>query len=201
MIKTIFGAGGFAREIEADMGEKLNKFVDGDFFTYDPLIKMFDIFDSKKYSLIITIGDPLKRYNKMTELVSSKNYSHIINFYTHISSRALLLDRDTIRIGRGSIICAGSILTTNIKLGNHSHINLNTTIGHDCEIGSFFTSGPGVNISGNCKIGKRVYIGSNSTVKEGVTICNDVTIGMNSGVVKDILEPGTYVGCPCVKIK
>lgn len=197
MIKAIFGAGGFAREIEADMGEKLNKFVDGDFFTYDPLIKMYDIFDPKKYSLIIAIGNSLTRFNKYKDITLDKD----VKFYTHVSSKAMLLNKNSITIGEGSIICAGAILTTNIKLGIHSQINLNTTIGHDCVIGNFFTSGPGVNISGNCKIGDRVYIGSNSTIKEGITICNDVIIGMNSGVIKDITEPGTYIGCPCKKIK
>jgi serine acetyltransferase len=32
-------------------------------------------------------------------------------------------------------------------------------------------------------------------------VCEDVIVGMNSGVVKDIKEPGTYIGTPAKKIK
>ena len=92
-------------------------------------------------------------------------------------------------------------LTTNIKLGKHSHLNLQTTIGHDCNIGDFFTTAPGAKISGNCKIGDRVYIGTNSSTREKITICNDVTLGLNSGVIKNISDPGIYVGTPAIKVR
>ena len=98
-------------------------------------------------------------------------------------------------------MCAGSILSSNIKIGSHSHLNLQTTSGHDTIIGNFFTSAPGVKISGNCEIGDRVYFGTNSCVKEKIKITNDVTIGLNSGVVKNINENGVYVGTPSKKIK
>ena len=32
-------------------------------------------------------------------------------------------------------------------------------------------------------------------------VCDSVTIGLNTGVVKDIYESGTYVGTPAKKIK
>jgi UDP-3-O-[3-hydroxymyristoyl] glucosamine N-acyltransferase len=38
-------------------------------------------------------------------------------------------------------------------------------------------------------------------MKEKLIICDDVIIGMNSGVIKNITESGTYVGTPSVKIK
>ena len=60
---------------------------------------------------------------------------------------------------------------------------------------------PNAVVSGNCNIGNCVYIGTNSTIKEKLNICNNVTIGLNAGVVKDIKEPGTYVGTPAKKIK
>jgi UDP-3-O-[3-hydroxymyristoyl] glucosamine N-acyltransferase len=99
------------------------------------------------------------------------------------------------------VICAGSIITTNVKIGRHAHINLITTIGHDCSIGDYFTTAPGVQISGNVLIEDRVYFGTRSCIKQKISVCDDVTIGMNSGVIKDIKEPGTYIGTPAKKIK
>lgn len=195
MIKALIGAGGFAREIEAD-SFPMFKFVDSQYLSLkDESILPLEKLEYNTYEVIIAIGDSQKRYKKCIEL-SSK-----IKFFTFISDKSYLLDSLSIKIGEGSVICAGAVLTTNIRIGKHAQINLNTTIGHDCLIGDFFTTAPGVNISGSCLIGDRVYIGSNATIKEGITICNDVIIGMNSGVTKSITEPGTYIGCPAKKIK
>jgi sugar O-acyltransferase (sialic acid O-acetyltransferase NeuD family) len=103
-------------------------------------------------------------------------------------------------IGAGAIICPGSILTVNVRLGVHCLINLNCTIGHDCIIGDFVTISPGANISGNVIIGDMCYIGSNAVIRDKITICSDVTIGAGGVVVKDITEPGVYVGNPVKKI-
>ena len=81
-----------------------------------------------------------------------------------------------------------------------SHINLNSTIGHDVKIGDFFTCSPGVNVSGNCNIGNKVFIGSKSVIKEHINIGNNLIIGMGSVVTKNLVEPGIYVGNPCKKL-
>jgi UDP-3-O-[3-hydroxymyristoyl] glucosamine N-acyltransferase len=82
----------------------------------------------------------------------------------------------------------------------HAHLNLQTTIGHDCEIGDYFTTAPGAKISGNCKIHDCIYIGTNASIREKISIHSFSTIGMNAAVVKSIEEPGTYVGVPAIKI-
>lgn len=105
------------------------------------------------------------------------------------------------RVGIGSIICPGTILTTNITIGNHVLLNLNCTVGHDVVIDDYTTASPGVNISGNVTIGKRCYLGTNCVIRENIDICDDVIIGAGGVVVKDITEPGTYVGNPVKKLE
>lgn len=105
------------------------------------------------------------------------------------------------RIGKGSIVCPGTIITTNVQIGEHVIINLNCTIGHDVVIKDFTTLSPGVNVSGNVEIGECCYIGTNAVIREKIKICDDVTIGAGGVVVKDITEPGVYVGNPVKKIK
>jgi sugar O-acyltransferase (sialic acid O-acetyltransferase NeuD family) len=121
-------------------------------------------------------------------------------YFSFIHPSAYVLGYDVI-IGKGSIVCAGCILTTNIIIGNHAHLNLQTTIGHDCEIGDYFTTAPGAKISGNCKIYDCVYIGTNASIKQKISIRSLTTIGLNAGVVKDIKEPGTYIGTPAKLVK
>jgi sugar O-acyltransferase (sialic acid O-acetyltransferase NeuD family) len=159
--------------------------------------KCYDIskFDSLKYKALITITDGNERKDIIHSLPKKTEY------YTYIDKHAILMDKNNIHIREGSIICAGTILTTNIKLGKFTQINLSTTIGHDTEMGDFCTTAPGVNISGNCKIGNNVYFGTNSSVKPKIQITDNVIIGLNSGVVKNITESGIYIGTPSIKLK
>lgn len=103
-------------------------------------------------------------------------------------------------ISAGTIVCHGVVITVNVKLGICVILNSNVSIGHDTVIGDYSTISPGANLSGNIVIGKRCYIGANAVVREKITICDDVTIGAGAVVVKNITEPGVYVGNPCKKM-
>jgi sugar O-acyltransferase (sialic acid O-acetyltransferase NeuD family) len=196
MEKVLIGAGGFATEIKYHMGNPhMKMFVDDVYYNEnDKNIYPLSQFDENKYEVIVAIGNPLDRFNMVSKL--PKNTV----FFTFIHKSAQILDKG-INIGEGSIICAGCILTTNIQIGNHCHLNLQTTIGHDCIIGDYFTTAPGAKISGDCNIGSKVYVGTNTSIREKINICDNVVIGLNSGIVKDIVECGTYVGTPAKKIK
>ena len=196
MKRALIGAGGFAREIKAHIGDHTMKcFVDDKYWVEnDEYIFPLSHFNPKEYKVIVAIGNPRDRYDIIQRLPSETKYFSFI----HPSAQTLDVN---INIGEGSIVCAGCILTTNIEIGKHAHLNLQTTIGHDCKIGDYFTTAPGVKISGNCRIYDLVYIGTNASIKEKITIHSLVTIGLNSGVVKHIREPGVYVGTPVKKIK
>lgn len=146
-------------------------------------------FDYKNFHLIISIGSSITRSKVVKEMSPNIKYASFIH------PSAILSDRN-IKIGEGSIISPGCILTTNIIIGKHCHLNLHVTIGHDIEIGDCFSAAPGVNISGNCKIGDNVYIGTGAAIKQGVSIASNTVIGMGAVVVKDIDIKGTYVGNP-----
>ena len=194
MKKAIIGAGGFAREIMGHMGVTLPCFVDDKYYNNEPNILKLSEFNPLEYEVLVAIGDPKLRYEVIQRLPENTKY------FTFIHNSVLILDNN-IDISEGSIICAGTILTTNIKIGKHAHLNLMTTIGHDTIIGDYFTTAPGVKISGNCNIGDRVYLGTNASIKEKIKITDDVVIGLNSGVVKNIDKNGVYVGTPTKQIK
>ena len=186
----IYGAGGFARELEALARQcKWHK------------IKLIDKGDESKdlgedYDIdyfAIGIGKP-----QIREFLDVR-LQHL-RFIKLIAPSANLMDGSTIRLDDGAVICGNCILTTNITIGRQCQLNLSTTIGHDCVIGDYFTTAPGVHISGNCKIGNRVYFGTNSCVIEGISICDDVIIGAGAVVNRDITQPGTYVGVPAKRL-
>lgn len=194
--KALIGSGGFAREIMAHLGKfGMPCFVDDEYWEENcKNIHKLSEFDPDKYEVMVAIGDPKIRQSIVNRLPAATRYFS----YIHPSSQILAED---VEIGEGSIICAGCIVTTNVKIGKHAHLNLQTTVGHDTQIGDYFTSAPGVKISGNCSIGDCVYLGTNSSVKEKIKIIGFSTVGLNSGVVKPISEPGTYVGTPAKRIK
>ena len=74
--------------------------------------------------------------------------------------------------------------------------NTSCSIGHDTEIGDFLTMVSGSRIAGNNLIGDRVYFAANSTTKQGLSVVSDVKVGLNSSVIKNIFNPGTYFGTP-----
>jgi sugar O-acyltransferase (sialic acid O-acetyltransferase NeuD family) len=191
MIKALIGNGGHAREVMAQMGIKLFRFVDDQYMDNDtlPLSEL----DIEKYEVMVAIADPRDRYDTIQRLPKG------VRFFTFAHPTALIMD--DVEIGEGSFIGANSILTTNIKIGKHAILNRGNHIGHDCVIGDFFSAMPGSVVSGNVRIYDCVYLGNNSSIKEKLSIHSLTTIGMNGAVVKHIEEPGIYVGVPVKKIK
>jgi sugar O-acyltransferase (sialic acid O-acetyltransferase NeuD family) len=191
MKKALVGYGGHAREVMAQMGVKLTCFVDDEYVVEGtlPLSK----FNPKKYALMVAVADSKDRFDIVQRLPKETKY------FTWIHPTALIMG-DDIEIGEGSFIGAYSILTSNIKLGKHTILNRGNHVGHDCEIGNYFSAMPGAIVSGNVIIHDLVYMGNNSSIKEKLSIHSLTTIGMNGAVVKDIEELGIYVGVPTKKI-
>jgi sugar O-acyltransferase (sialic acid O-acetyltransferase NeuD family) len=192
MKRALVGYGGHAKEVMAQMGEKLTCFVDDDYVVEgtEPLSN----FDPKEYELMIAVANSRDRYDIIQRLPKETKY------FTWVHPTALIMD-DNIEIGEGSFVGVHSILTTNIKIGKHAILNRGNHIGHDCEIGDYFSAMPGSIVSGNVKIHDLVYMGNNSSIREKLSIHSFVTIGMNCAVVKHIEESGVYVGSPAKKIK
>ena len=157
---------------------------------------MSDYYKQKdRYKVLVAVGDPAIRWKIIHEQLEKDT-----EYATFVDEKALILDPETIKIHTGSMIMANVVLTTNIIIGEHAVLNPCTTVGHDTRIDSFFTSAPGVNIAGNCKIGKRNIFGIASSMKQQITTCDDVILGLNTGVVKNIVEPGTYICTPAKKL-
>lgn len=188
---ALFGYGGHAREVAAQINKPITYFVDDEYATGD--IKPISQFNPDEYEAMIAVGDSKSRFNIAQKLPTGTKY------FTFIHPTALVMDAN-IEIGEGSFIGAYSILTTNIKIGKHALLNRAVHVGHDTVIGDYFSAMPGAVVSGNVTICDCVYLGTNSSIREKISIHSLVTIGLNSGVVKHIEEAGTYVGTPVKKL-
>lgn len=195
MIKALIGNSGHAKEVLAQIGDTtIKRFVDDQYWdNTDPAVIPLSKFNPAEYEILIAVGDSSNRRSIAQRLPLTTKY------FTFIHPTALILSTD-ITIGEGSFIGAYSILTANIKLGNHTLLNRSNHIGHDTNCGDYLSMMPGSIISGNVNIGECVYIGSNATIREKINICDNVILGLNSGVVKDIKTPGRYIGTPVKKL-
>lgn len=100
------------------------------------------------------------------------------------------------RIGRGCILAAGVRVTTNITLGRHVDLHVNSTIGHDSVLDDFASVYPGATVSGNVHLGEGATIGTGANVLPGVTIGAGAFVGAGAVVITDV-EPGvTVAGVP-----
>lgn len=190
MKKVLIGNGGHAREVMAQMGVNLLRFVD-DKYVDDNTLPLSQL-NPIKHIAMVAVADSKDRYDIVQRLPKETQ------FFTFIHPTALLLK--DVEIGEGSFIGAYSILTTNIKIGKHALLNRGNQIGHDCQIGDYFSAMPNAVVGGNVNIKDKVYMGSCSNIKEKINTCSDVVIGMNAAVVKHIEEPGIYIGVPSKKL-
>lgn len=108
---------------------------------------------------------------------------------------------DLVDMGIGIVITAGCILTCNITIKDHVHLNLDTTVGHDVVMEDFVTTAPGVHISGQVDIGEGTYFGTGAVTVDKIKIGEWSIIGAGAVVAKPLSANVTAVGVPAKVIK
>lgn len=207
----IVGAGGFGREIlwlvqrinEHAPTWKFSGFIDDNEELHGLIRDGYPVLGGCDYLqkltndvwVVIAVGAAQVKKKIVEKLEQCLN----IKFATLIDPSVLL--SDSVSIGEGSIICAGSVLTVDVEIGNHVAINLNCTVGHDAVLQDYTTVYPGVHISGNVSVGQCVELGTGSQIIQGKKIENNIVVGAGSVVTKDLAEQGTYVGVPVRRVK
>ena len=207
---VIIGAGGFGREVKTiidtlnknhkvynflgyyDDGIEKGKIING-----FPVLGTLEELNRLKtnLSVVLGIGDPIVK----SKIVASLS-NNLLNFPTLIHPSVLISD-DEVTIGHGCVICAGTIITCNIKIGNFVTLNLMCTVGHDTTINDFSAFMPSVNISGEVLIDEKVYVGTGAKIINQLTIGKNTIVGAGAVVSRSLPENCTAVGIPAKPIK
>ncbi|WP_294229343.1 acetyltransferase [uncultured Chryseobacterium sp.] len=207
---AIFGAGGFGREVKTIIDE-INKNNN----RYD-FVGYFD--DGKKQGTIINDFPVLGGLNELNNFVEDlcvvicvadpKIKKNIINrienkniSYPSIVHPKASISNDYVSIGKGCIICEGTIITCNIDIENFVILNLSCTVGHDTKIGAFSSFMPSVNISGEVHIEECVYVGTGAKIINLLEIGANSIVGAGAVVSKSLPANCTAVGIPAKPIK
>jgi sugar O-acyltransferase (sialic acid O-acetyltransferase NeuD family) len=209
----LYGAGGFAREvlpfavgyIKSLFKTRVNTNIDIFFMETNPQaqqVNKFPVISEDTFFQIecheryfnIAIGNSEIR-EKIAKTCTARGAKPI----TLISQHTIIYDNN--QIDEGAILCAQSIITSNVKIGKFFHLNINSYVAHDCIIGDFVTFAPNVHCNGNVHIHNHAYIGTGAIIKQGtsikpLTIGEGAIIGMGAVVTKDVAPYTTVIGNP-----
>ncbi len=208
---VIIGAGGFAREVldvfdavngQAQLYNVLGYIVEPAFGVAGTLINDkailggFEWFTPERAHVVAIcgVGAPEVRF-RLIKMAAEKGVRFCSIVHPNVVRTRWLA------IGSGTVITAGCILTNQIRIGNHVHINLDCTLGHDVIVEDFATVAPGVHISGNVSLKHGCYIGTGANILEKRVIGEWSIVGAGSTIVNDVPDNTTVVGVPGKTIK
>ncbi|GMA60048.1 acetyltransferase [Alicyclobacillus fastidiosus] len=201
---VIWGCGGMAREVNwlcQQLGHDVAGYLDerpefrGRITDGLPVIgDLLDIphLKDEVHVVCASVGDPAlkKKFVDKTLQYGFRVADSLVHPSVFISKQN--------HIGTGTIICAGAIITTNVRIGDFVIVNVNASLSHDTIVEDYVTISPGATVCGNVTIGQSTFIGAGSTVKEKVRIGSRAVIGGGAFVKDNVHSMSLYAGVPAV---
>lgn len=138
---------------------------------------------------VVAIADPVARRNlsrRMTGLGCAP--------MTVVHPRATLA-HDVTGL-EGCIVLANAFVSTGVRLGTHTQVQYNATVGHDAVLHDFVTILPGANIAGSTTLHSDVTVGSNAAVLQGLLVGPKTFVGAGAVVTKNHPAGSVLVGVP-----
>lgn len=210
---VIIGAGGFGREVLDIVNDINSRLGDSPTERYDfigfvddgepdmdrisrigaryigPSTSLNDLPDGCEYSIGIGSGSVRRKLDNAATAAGLKPATLIHSSATFGAD---------VRISPGAVICAHVSVTTNVSIGRHAHINLNSTIGHDAVLADYSTVNPLCAISGEVTLAEEAMVGTNSAINQGLTIGRASIIASGSAVTKSVEDYTLVAGVPAV---
>lgn len=209
---AIFGVGGFGREV-LTLIQDINKieptwnvvgfFDDGYEVGYEShglkVLGGTKELSEWKTSLALTIAIGTPRIKKA--ILKNIGNNPVIEYPTLMHPTVIIGDKDYVKIGKGCIFCAYTVITCDIEIGDFVILNLACTLGHDTIVKDHCAFMPTCNISGECIIEESVYCGTGVKIINRTSIGEETIVGAGAVVVKPLPPRCTAVGAPAKAIK
>jgi sugar O-acyltransferase (sialic acid O-acetyltransferase NeuD family) len=122
-----------------------------------------------------------------------------VKFTSLVHPTTLLTSR--VSFGVGTVVLGRCTFSNQVRVGDHVHISINCTLGHDAMLDNYVSMAPGVHVSGNVHLKEGANIGTGTVIIERKVIGDWSIVGAGSTVVKDVPANSTVVGVPGKVIK
>jgi len=142
--------------------------------------------------LVLGLGNPAERI----EAFARYRFTHRFLTLIHPS---VVLSR-TARIGEGSVLTAGVVVSSNVTLAEGVLLNWNATIGHDAVLGDCVTIGPQAAVSGHVTVGRGSMVGAGAIILQGLNVGAFSRVGAGAVVTKDVRSGATVKGVPATEV-
>lgn len=162
-----------------------------EFYGRQVLGKMKDLaaMDHQGLAVAICIAAPRARAAIATSIGNSS-----LEFPNFIPPQAWLSER--VSVGKGNIIYPGVSINYETTLQDFVIMNMNCAIGHNCQLNSFATLAPGVNLAGFTTLGEGTEVGIGVASRQNVIVGKYATIGGQSMLINSVPDYAVVTGVP-----
>lgn len=99
-------------------------------------------------------------------------------------------------LGCGIILCRNAVITTNVSLDDHVHLNLAATCGHNVVIGEGCTISSHCDVTGHVVLERGVFLGTHASVTPHVHVGEFAVVGAGSVAFRNVQAGQTWLGVP-----
>lgn len=197
----IFGAGGHGREVgwlarAALPDARLAYVVDDPRHTGEPVngipVRLLsDVRPTMGDGYVVAVGDSGLR-QRVAPILSRMGLQPVALVHPSVERTP------SASVGEGSVVCAGTVLTDQVRIGAHAVVNVGCTLSHDVTVGDFATISPGAHVAGHVMIGSGAFLGIGAIVVNGssakpLVIGAGAVVAAGATVTRDV-DPGVTVG-------
>jgi sugar O-acyltransferase (sialic acid O-acetyltransferase NeuD family) len=102
------------------------------------------------------------------------------------------------RLADGVVVFDRTVVTTDVHIGRHTHLNVGCAVQHDTVVGEFVQFSPGVMVNGDCVIEDDVFLGTAAAVTRGCVVGTGARVGAGAVVLGNVPAGMLAVGIPAV---
>lgn len=150
-----------------------------------------DYINYPEHEYIVAIGNNSIRYRIAEQLD--------VKWATAVHPSAIV--SPCAKLGEGTVVMPRAVINAGAVVGRHCIINTGAIVEHDNQLADYVHISPAAALGGTVTVGEKTHIGIGASVRNNLQLCGGCLIGAGAVVVKDITEPGTYVGVPAGRIR
>ncbi|KRE43728.1 acetyltransferase [Knoellia sp. Soil729] len=104
-------------------------------------------------------------------------------------------------LGDDVIVAAGAVLSVGVVVEDHVHVNVGSTVSHDCVLREYATLSPGVHVAGWVEVGEEAFLGTGASVINGspdrrLVLGARSVVAAGACVLADVAADAMYAGVP-----